>query len=40
MWGHIEKILSTYENWEKILWKNIKVDDLAPENENLNIMLK
>ena len=40
MWGHIEKILNTYQNWEKILWKNIKVDDLALENESLNIMLK
>ncbi len=40
MWGHIQKILNTFRVWEKILWKNIKVDDIMPENEKFVILLK
>ena len=40
MWQMIERILKTYNNWKKILWKNIKVDELSPENEKLIQMIK
>ena len=39
-WGYIENILHTYEKWDKILWKNIKVEDILPENERFVILLK
>lgn len=40
MWQMIEKILTTYDKWRRILWKNIKVDELSPENEKYVQMLK
>lgn len=40
MWGHILTILTQYEKWQKVLWKNIKVDEISPENEKFVILLK
>lgn len=33
LWKTAEVIIEAYEKWDKILWKNIKVDELSSENE-------
>lgn len=33
LWNIAEKIIESYEKWDKILWKNIKIDELSSENE-------
>ena len=40
MWQMIEKIINDYDKWKRILWKNIKVDELSPENEKYVQMVK
>ena len=40
MWTKIESILTLYQKWNKILWKNIDIGELSPENEKMVLMLK
>lgn len=40
LWQLAEKVIEAYEKWDKILWKNIRVDELSSENEKFVQMLR
>ena len=40
LWDYIEKVYTSYEKWNRILWKNIKTETLLQENERFITGLK